>query len=34
MLKWMSSNTLRDKIRNECTHEKVEVTLIKDKIRK
>lgn len=31
-IKWMSSNILGDEIRNECIHNKLEVTLIEDKM--
>lgn len=33
MLIWMNIETLRDRIRNECVHMKLEIALDKDKIR-
>lgn len=33
MLRWMSGNTQRDKIRNQCIRKKFEVAQIEDKMR-
>jgi len=34
IMRWMSGNTLRDRTRNECIHRKLEVALIRAKIKK
>lgn len=34
MLRWMCDNTLKERVRDECIHEKLEVAQIEDKTRK